>query len=70
MTIGQEIEETSNEEKKIEKQLNSSFWTYGFYQQFFDVDSSEVLTRIVKTVIPWKPNFFENIKSNPDLYEI
>lgn len=47
---------------------NTAFWTIEFYQQFFNVDTSEVLTRILKTIVPWKPDFLSYIKPNPDLY--
>lgn len=46
---------------------NTAFWTFEFYQQFFNVDSNDVLLRIVKTILPWKPDFISSIKINPDL---
>ncbi|RXG73208.1 Protein YIPF1 [Armadillidium vulgare] len=48
-----------------------SFWTFEFYQQFFDVDSKQVGDRIIWSMIP-KPgvNFLKSyIRPNPDLYE-
>ncbi|KAL7648055.1 UNVERIFIED_CONTAM: hypothetical protein RMT77_001672 [Armadillidium vulgare] len=47
-----------------------SFWTFEFYQQFFDVDSKQVGDRIIWSMIP-KPgvNFLKSyIRPNPDLY--
>jgi protein YIPF1/2 len=68
MTIGGQIGESIEQEtEQKQKEFTTSFWTYSFYQQFFDVDSSHVLSRIVKTVVPWKPNFLQLIKTNPDL---
>jgi hypothetical protein len=68
MTIGGQIGESIEQEaEQRTKELTTSFWTYSFYQQFFDVDSAHVLSRIVKTVVPWKPNFLQLIKTNPDL---
>jgi hypothetical protein len=47
---------------------NTAFWTFDFYQQFFNVDTNDVLLRIVKTIVPWKPDFISSIKVNPDLW--
>ncbi|XP_046405706.1 protein YIPF1 [Ischnura elegans] len=47
-----------------------SFWTFEYYQQFFDVDTKQVIDRIMWSMIP-KPgsNYLQNyIKPNPDLY--
>ncbi|KAG8237074.1 hypothetical protein J437_LFUL005181, partial [Ladona fulva] len=49
---------------------NPSFWTFEYYQQFFNVDTHEVIDRIMWSMIP-RPgsNYLQNyIKPNPDLY--
>ncbi|XP_048763806.1 protein YIPF1-like [Ostrea edulis] len=47
-----------------------SFWTFEYYQQFFDVETKQVLYRIAGSMVP-KPgsNYLQNtIRPNPDLY--
>ena len=47
-----------------------SFWTFDYYQQFFNVESKQVADRIVWSMIP-KPgvNYLQSyIRPNPDLY--
>jgi len=40
-----------------------------FYQQWFDVDTEDVQERIWNAIaMPYKGNFFEVVKENPDLY--
>lgn len=49
---------------------NSSFWTFEYYQQFFDVDTGDVLRRLVGSMVP-RPrlNYLQTtIRPNPDLY--
>lgn len=47
-----------------------SVWQIEYYQKYFNVDTSEVLSKIVGSVTPsFNQNFFQNkIKPNPDLY--
>lgn len=49
---------------------NSAFWTLEFYQTFFDVDTRQVVSRIIGSVLPWRGrNFVRHyIRNNPDLY--
>ena len=42
-------------------------WSIGFYQQFFDVDTSQILHRCRSTVYP-RQNFLDVMEGNPDLY--
>ncbi|GBP76224.1 Protein YIPF1 [Eumeta japonica] len=52
-------------------QSNHNFWTIEYYQKYFDVQTSEVVERIISSVVPRKvpKNFFdEKIKGKPDLY--
>ncbi|KAK9461637.1 uncharacterized protein V1516DRAFT_672548 [Lipomyces oligophaga] len=44
-----------------------SIWTIRFYQQFFDVDTNEVLQRCAYSLYP-RVSFIETIGDNPDLY--
>lgn len=38
------------------------------YRRYFQVKQEEVLTRIIKSLTPWKRNFFETDDNSPDLY--
>ncbi|KAJ9629429.1 hypothetical protein H2203_001803 [Taxawa tesnikishii (nom. ined.)] len=42
-------------------------WTISFYQQFFDVDTNEVLKRCAAAIFP-RANFLDVLEGNPDLY--
>jgi hypothetical protein len=42
-------------------------WTTSFYAQFFDVDTSSVLSRCWATLYP-RANFLDVLEGNPDLY--
>ncbi|KAK5653855.1 hypothetical protein OQA88_7779 [Cercophora sp. LCS_1] len=42
-------------------------WTISFYAQFFDVDTSAVLTRCWAALFP-RANFLDVLEGNPDLY--
>lgn len=46
------------------------FWSFEYYQTFFDIDTSQVLRRILGSMVPVrKRNFLTTqIRSNPDLY--
>ncbi|KAK4193923.1 hypothetical protein QBC35DRAFT_480634 [Podospora australis] len=42
-------------------------WTLGFYAQFFDVDTTSVLSRCWAALYP-RANFLDVLEGNPDLY--
>lgn len=53
-----------------EGKQTASFWTFEFYQQFFDVDTNRVVERILWSMIP-RPGVSylqHHIKPKPDLY--
>ncbi|KAL2101266.1 hypothetical protein ACEWY4_003027 [Coilia grayii] len=52
-----------------EKQT-SGFWTFEYYQSFFDVDTMQVLDRIKGSMMPLPGRNFirHHIRNNPDLY--
>ncbi|CAH8616296.1 unnamed protein product [Heterobilharzia americana] len=56
------------EDKKVE--ANHSFLTLKFYQQYFDVDTSQVLTRLATALVPNpRTNFIQHsLKPHADLY--
>lgn len=58
-------------EAETQPQSNHNFWTIEYYQKYFDVQTSEVVERIISSVLPQKVsrNYFdEKIKGKPDLY--
>jgi hypothetical protein len=46
---------------------NYSFWNIEYYSKYFNVDTKDVIERIVCTIIP-KESFFNKVDANPDLY--
>merc|ERR1719309_895465 len=48
----------------------SNFWTLSYYQQFFDVDTSDVKNRLLYSMIPVPGKSFlqHHIRPRPDLY--
>lgn len=44
-----------------------TIWSLDYYAKYFDVDTSEVLFRILAAILP-KQNFLDLISPNPDLY--
>ncbi|XP_065657839.1 protein YIPF1-like isoform X1 [Hydra vulgaris] len=69
------LEDSDDDERNDKKELlkgtkkEPSFWTFEYYQAFFDVDTYQVLTRILHSVIPSYQNYLlTKIRPNPDLY--
>lgn len=65
-------EENQQENSELlggEKQTGG-FWTFEYYQSFFNIDTVQVLDRIKGSVIPLPGRNFvkHHIRSNPDLY--
>eukprot|EP00002_Diphylleia_rotans_P018834 TRINITY_DN3645_c0_g2_i6.p1 TRINITY_DN3645_c0_g2~~TRINITY_DN3645_c0_g2_i6.p1 ORF type:complete len:275 (+),score=49.47 TRINITY_DN3645_c0_g2_i6:246-1070(+) len=44
------------------------FWQLAYYQLFFNVDTEDVLWRILHSMIPYSDRFYQSIERNPDLY--
>ncbi|KAF5906837.1 protein YIPF1-like, partial [Clarias magur] len=65
----EESQEESSGLLRGEKQT-SGFWTFEYYQSFFNVDTVQVLDRIKGSLIPLPGRNFikHHIRSNPDLY--
>lgn len=53
-----------------EKKASLSFWTFEYYQQFFDVETYQVMHRVAGSMMPLprKNHLQTNIRPNPDLY--
>lgn len=48
----------AQEEEYLGVEATTKFWTIQFYQQFFDVDTNQVLLRLTNTLIPIQPPDF------------
>ncbi|KAM6919219.1 protein YIPF1 [Xenentodon cancila] len=46
------------------------FWTFEYYQRFFDIETHHVKERIIGSMLPWpRRNFIQvYLRRNPDLY--
>ncbi|KAJ6650054.1 Protein YIPF1 [Pseudolycoriella hygida] len=65
-----EVRQSSGDDSAPDKQLYS-FFSIEYYQQFFNVDTSTVVERIVSSIVPRKapPSYLkQHIGLNPDLY--
>ncbi|KAM9719750.1 protein YIPF1 [Menidia menidia] len=49
---------------------NVPFWTFEYYQQYFDIETYHVKERIIGSMLPWpRKNFIQvYLRKNPDLY--
>lgn len=67
-----EDEENQQESSGLlgEEKQTSGFWTFEYYQSFFNVDTMQVLDRIRGSVMPLPGRNFikHHIRNNPDLY--
>lgn len=52
------------------QKASGGFWTFEYYQSFFNVDTAQVLDRVKGSMMPLPGRNFvkHHIKSNPDLY--
>lgn len=68
----EEDTETSDDQAKLlsEQKKDAAFWTFEYYQKFFDIDTYRVKERIVGSVLPWPRKNFVHVylRKNPDLY--
>ncbi|KAJ8251530.1 hypothetical protein GJAV_G00222330 [Gymnothorax javanicus] len=65
-----EDDQEENSELLGKEKPTGGFWTFEYYQSFFDVDTMQVLDRIKGSVMPLPGRNFikHNIRNNPDLY--
>lgn len=68
----EEEPETSDDQEKLlsGQKTNAAFWTFEYYQKFFDIDTYHVKERIIGSVLPWPRKNFVHVylRRNPDLY--
>ncbi|XP_016063399.1 PREDICTED: protein YIPF2 [Miniopterus natalensis] len=65
----EEVESDKSSLLQEEKQ-QPGFWTFSYYQSFFDVDTSQVLDRIKGSLLPRPGHSFvrHHLRNRPDLY--
>ena len=68
-----DIEANPAKDKEGESSNDSSqqskvFWKLDYYQQFFNVTTSDVGHRVLSSMIPNRKGFIDMVSSNPDLY--
>ncbi|KAJ1060155.1 hypothetical protein K5549_004593 [Capra hircus] len=65
-----EVEESDKTVLLQEEKQQPGFWTFGYYQSFFDVDTSQVLDRIKGSLLPRPGHNFvrHHLRNRPDLY--
>ncbi|XP_015232066.1 PREDICTED: protein YIPF1 [Cyprinodon variegatus] len=58
------------EELLAGKKKSAPFWTFEYYQKFFDIETHHVKERILGSMVPWPgKNFIQvYLRKNPDLY--
>ena len=44
------------------------FFSFEYYQPYFHVTQQTVLSRILRSLSPWRQDFFESADTTPDLY--
>uniref|UniRef100_A0A8C3YMC9 Protein YIPF n=1 Tax=Catagonus wagneri TaxID=51154 RepID=A0A8C3YMC9_9CETA len=65
-----DLEESDKAALLQEEKQQPGFWTFGYYQSFFDVDTSQVLDRIKGSLLPRPGHNFvrHHLRNRPDLY--
>uniref|UniRef100_A0A5F5PLF1 Protein YIPF n=1 Tax=Equus caballus TaxID=9796 RepID=A0A5F5PLF1_HORSE len=65
-----EVEESDKTALLQEEKQQPGFWTFGYYQSFFDVDTWQVLDRIRGSLLPRPGHNFvrHRLRNRPDLY--
>ncbi|KAM4856609.1 protein YIPF2 isoform X2 [Urocitellus parryii] len=69
--VEEEVEEEGDKTALLqEEKPQPGFWTFSYYQSFFDVDTSQVLDRIKGSLLPWPGHNFvrHHLRNRPDLY--
>lgn len=62
---------TDDKEELLSGQKKTApFWTFEYYQKFFDVETSHVVERIIGSMLPWPGKNFIRVylRRNPDFY--
>ncbi|XP_036137807.1 protein YIPF2 isoform X1 [Molossus molossus] len=65
-----EVEESDKTALLQEEKQQPGFWTFSYYQSFFDVDTLQVLDRIKGSLLPRPGHSFvrHHLRNRPDLY--
>ncbi|XP_052044856.1 protein YIPF2 isoform X2 [Apodemus sylvaticus] len=69
---GAEVGEEEDDKTSLlqEEKPQPRLWTFAYYQSFFDVDTSQVLNRIIGSLLPHPGHNFvrHHLRNRPDLY--
>jgi hypothetical protein len=66
---GSDDDNDDDKRELLSDRKSPSFWTFEYYQPFFDVDTEQVLSRMLGTMVPSRQNYLlTKIRPNPDLY--
>lgn len=66
--VNLEEEDEEEEEEEEEEKEEHSILSIAYYQTFFNVDTMEVAARLLRGLVPFRINFLESVKDNPDLW--
>ncbi|XP_075878046.1 protein YIPF1 [Nelusetta ayraudi] len=71
-TLNDEDPDVSDDQTKLlsGEKKSAPFWTFEYYQRFFDIETHHVKERILGSVVPWPGKNFIHVylRQNPDLY--
>ncbi|KAL6049122.1 Yip1 domain-containing protein [Balamuthia mandrillaris] len=59
---------TATKQGAAEEVTNYRFWNIEYYSGYFNVDTKEVGSRILRSFLPFSVRFFDSVENNPDLY--
>ncbi len=62
------VGEQDHTQLQQEETKNYKLWNFEYWSFLFNVDTTQVGHRLLKSLIPWPPTFFDVIAKNPDLY--
>jgi len=54
-------------EEMDQERPQTRFYQPEYYRQFFNVDTSDVFFRLVRALFPFKRDFIDVVRKNPDL---
>ena len=68
--VDEENEDEPDDTDNLIKTKTKSVWTFAYYQELFDVDTSTVLNRVKGSMIPLPSHNFSRsyVKGKPDMY--
>lgn len=70
LDLSEDEEDQEESSELLGQKLTGGFWTFEYYQSFFNVDTMQVLDRVKGSVMPLPGRNFikHHLRNNPDLY--